>query len=157
MVENSIFMIFANMYLDLNLPQAQLRVENGKVWDILRKKSLVLTPEEWVRQHFVHYLIDHKDYPAGLMVSEYKVDYSGKAVRADIVVFDNNHNTQVIIECKAPKIKLTEDTFFQVAKYARVLSPKLVVLTNGLMHVCARINENGEVQFLKDIPSYCDI
>lgn len=157
MVDNLNFMIFANMYPELNLPQATLRIENGKVWDILRKKNLKVTPEEWVRQHFIHFLIDHRQFPAGLMISEYKVDYAGKAVRADIVVFNNDHKTQVIIECKAPKIKLTENTFYQVAKYARVLNPKMVILTNGLMHICAYILENGDIQYLKGIPNYCDI
>ncbi len=157
MVEILNFMIFANMNLELNLPQANLRIDKGYVWDVLRRKSLKLTPEEWVRQHFIHFLIEHKNYPSGLMTSEYKVVYAGKAVRADIVVFNTNHETQVIIECKAPKIKLTEDTFFQVAKYARVLSPKLIVLTNGLKHICARLEANGNLKYLQEIPDYCEI
>lgn len=157
MVVKFIFSIFARMYPKLNLPVAELKIENGFVWDILRKKRLKLTPEEWVRQHFIHFLIQDRNYPEGLLVSEYKVDYAGRAVRADLVAFNNEQKPLLIVECKAPKVKITEDTFYQAAKYSNILSPSYIVLTNGLNHVCAALKENGEIEYLENVPDYCDI
>lgn len=138
----------------LNLPPANLRIQNNYVWDILRKKRLLLTPEEWVRQHFIHFLINHQAFPAGLMVSEYSMVYAGKKVRADIVVFNENAQPHVVIECKAPKIKISEETFYQTAKYIAILRPQFFIMTNGMHHYCAEIKASGELIFLPEIPNY---
>lgn len=143
------------MYPPLNLPPAELRMDGEQVWDGLRKKWLKCTPEEWVRQHFIHYLISHLNYPKGRMVSEYLVKYNQMNKRCDIALFSAERKAEVIVECKAPKIALTEDTFYQVAKYAHVLGAPLLILTNGLAHYCALIDQtSGSIKYLPEIPNY---
>jgi hypothetical protein len=143
------------MFPDLNLPRAEIQIKGDQIWDRLRKKYLKCTPEEWVRQNFIYYLIDELKFPEGRMVSEYKVVYNGLNKRCDIAVFDQYSKCQVIVECKAPKIKITEDTFYQIAKYANVLKAQLLILSNGLEHYCALINQaEGTITYLQDIPVY---
>lgn len=143
------------IHMELNLPTANIQTKENQIWDRLRKKYINATPEEWVRQVFIAYLIDHLDFPEGRMVSEYKVVYNQMNKRCDIAVFDQHKNPQVIVECKAPHIKITEDTFYQIAKYAHVLKAHVLILTNGMEHYCALINpENGTVNYLKEIPHY---
>lgn len=143
------------MYPKLNLPSADIAITNGEIWDRLRKKRLKCTPEEWVRQHFIYYLIDQLGYPEGRMVSEHLVKYNGMNKRCDIALFAGSGNAEVIVECKAPKIKLTEDTFYQIAKYAHVLKAPLLILTNGMDHYCAIINmKEGKMRYLPEIPTY---
>ncbi|MDG1915498.1 MAG: type I restriction enzyme HsdR N-terminal domain-containing protein [Crocinitomix sp.] len=146
------------MFPDLNLPKAEIQIKDGQIWDRLRKKYLKCTPEEWVRQNFISFLIDQLNFPEGRMVSEYKVVYNNLNKRCDIAVFDGNSNCQVIVECKAPKIKITEDTFYQIAKYANILKAKLLILSNGLEHYCALINsDKGTISYLQEIPAYNQI
>lgn len=146
------------MYPPINLPSADLRLQNGNVWDILRKKFVLCTPEEWVRQHFIHFMINHLGFPLGRMVSEYKVVYNGMNKRCDIAVFDQYKSANCIVECKAPTIKISDDTFYQVAKYAHVLGAKYLILTNGISHYCARVNEKtGEIIYLETIPAYTEM
>lgn len=142
------------MIPQLNLPAADLKLKDDQIWDQLRKKYLKLTPEEWVRQHFISYLISEKKYPAGRMVSEFKVVYNGMNKRCDIAIFDQYNQTEVIVECKAPHIKITEDTFYQIAKYAHVLKAPLLILTNGIEHYSALIDsKDGSVTYLETIPT----
>ncbi len=142
-------------YPELNLPKANLRLKDDLIWCVLRKKYIKNTPEEWVRQHFIHYLITQLDYPIGLMASEKMVKYNGMSKRCDIVSFSNELKTVLIVECKAPKIKLTEDVFYQIAKYNFTLKAPLLILTNGLQHIVAHIDiENNEVKYLEKLPNF---
>ena len=143
------------MYPALNLPKANLKLKDNLIWDVLRKKYVRHTPEEWVRQHFIHHLLNDLNYPIGLMASEKMVKYNKMSKRCDIVAFSNQLDTLLIVECKAPKIKLTEDTFYQIAKYNFTLKAPLLILTNGLQHIIAHVNSsNNEIQFLEKIPTF---
>lgn len=141
----------------LNLPKADLRLKkiNGivHVWCIIRKKDLVCTPEEWVRQHFIHFLINERKVPIGLIASEYPLDYNGRLKRADIVVFNKRQDPVLIVECKAPQIPLDEKTVFQIAQYNFHLDVDYLCLTNGIDHAYSLIDkENGSLRYLKEIP-----
>jgi hypothetical protein len=143
------------MHPVLNLPQAHLKIKENQIWDILRRDYVRLTPEEWVRQNFIHYLINHLHYPTGRMVSEYQVKYNGMNKRCDIAVFDTLAKTEMIVECKAPHISINEDTFYQIAKYTHSLGAKYLILTNGLEHYCAFIDtSNNQLTYLTEIPDY---
>lgn len=141
----------------LNLPKADLRLKKIKgivhVWCVIRKKDLVCTPEEWVRQHFIHFLINERNIPIGLIASEYPLDYNGRLKRADIVVFNKKQDPVLIVECKAPKINLDEKTLFQIAQYNFHLDVDYLCLTNGLDHAYSQIDrESGSLRYLKEIP-----
>lgn len=140
------------MHPALNLPTADIRFKDEQIWDRLRKKYLKDTPEEWVRQNFIAYLIDHLGYSEGLMASEYKVEYNEMHKRCDIVALDKHSKTLLIVECKAPKVPLTEDTFYQIARYNHILNAPLLILTNGMQHYCALIREK-KLQYLEAIPN----
>ncbi len=141
-----------------NLPVTEIKLKDDLIWDRLRKKFLKQTPEEWVRQSFISYMIDYLGFPEGRMASEYLVKYNKMNKRCDIVVFDKSLSASVIVECKAPKIKITEDTFYQIAKYAHVLKAKYLILTNGMEHYCALIDsENNSIKYLEEIPKYSAI
>jgi hypothetical protein len=146
------------MHPALNLPPAKLKLKTNQVWDRLRKKYVLLTPEEWVRQHFISYLIDHLGYPEGRMASEYTVDYNGMKKRCDVVAFDERLRPVVIVECKAVSIEISENTFYQIARYASTLKAKLLILTNGLNHYCAKIDvTENKLIYLETIPNYSEI
>jgi hypothetical protein len=141
----------------LNLPEYQLRTktEKGKlhIFDNIRKKWLVLTPEEWVRQNFIAYLVQDKKYPASLISIEVKVEYNGKPQRSDIVIYDKQAKPLMVIECKAPEVAITQDTFYQAARYNSQLIAKYIVVTNGLNHYCCEMDyEDGKHQFLEEVP-----
>ncbi len=144
-------------YPVLNLPPAKLKIKEGELWDVLRKKYVKHTPEEWVRQHFIHYLISI-GYSPNLMASEKLVKYNGLSKRCDIVAFNNKNETLMIVECKAPKIPLTQETFYQVAKYNAVLNAQFLILTNGLQHIVSKVDtEKNEIIFLQEIPRFTDV
>ena len=143
----------------LNLPIAVLKTKlvegTTQVFDQVRKKYLVLTPEEWVRQHFIHYLNQEKNYPLGLMGVEQMVKYNGMQTRADIVLYTTEGKPNMIVECKAPNVKITQDAFNQIAKYNFKLKVKYLVLTNGIQHFCCQMDyETNGIKFLEEIPSY---
>lgn len=139
----------------LNLPPISVSKDAPEIRCRLRKKLLKNTPEEWVRQHFIHYLIEHLGYPAGRLVSEYKVNYNGMNKRCDIALIKGLEEAELIVECKAPKIKITEDTFYQIAKYANILKAPLLILTNGIEHYCALMDyKTGKLVYLPNIPTY---
>ena len=143
----------------LNLPIAALKTKlvegTTQVFDQVRKKYLVLTPEEWVRQHFVHYLNQEKNYPLGLMGVEKMVKYNGMQTRADIVLYAADGKPNMIVECKAPNVKITQDAFNQIAKYNFKLQVPFLVVTNGIQHFCCQMDyETNEIKFLEEIPSY---
>jgi Uncharacterized conserved protein len=123
----------------LNLPPASLKVKNTEnhwlIWDIIRKKYLPLTSEEWVRQHFVHYLINHKSVARSRILIERKVRTAQKRSRFDIAVIADSENFSIVVECKSSEIKLNEEAAYQMQRYAYELKPEFLVLTNGLQHL----------------------
>ncbi|HIP37598.1 MAG TPA: type I restriction enzyme HsdR N-terminal domain-containing protein [Crocinitomix sp.] len=149
-------MIDKQKYPPLNLPKADIKLSQNQIWDVLRLKYVKLTPEEWVRQHFIHYLIK-LGYSKNLMASEKIVKYNNLSKRCDIVAFNNKNETLLIVECKAPHIKLTQDTFYQVAKYNAVLNAKYLILTNGINHIISLVDKvNNELVFIEEIPHRID-
>ena len=143
----------------LNLPKVALKTKSVEgtiqVFDVIRKKYFVLTPEEWVRQHFIHYLNTEKNYPMGLMGVEKMVKYNALKTRADIVLYTTEGKAKMIVECKAPNVKITQDTFNQIAKYNSQLKVKYLVVTNGMKHYCCKMDyETNEIKFLEEIPTY---
>ena len=143
----------------LNLPIAALKTKlvegTTQVFDQVRKKYLVLTPEEWVRQHFIHYLNQEKNYPLGLMGMEKMVKYNGMQTRADIVLYTTDGKPNMIVECKAPNVKITQDAFNQIAKYNFKLQVPFLVVTNGIQHFCCQMNyENNSIKFVEEIPKF---
>ena len=143
----------------LNLPNSELKIklveETTQVFDEVRKKYFKLTPEEWVRQTFLHYLNKDKNYPFGLMGVEKMVKYNSLKTRADIVIYNREGMPSVIVECKAPNVKITQDAFNQIAKYNYKLRVKYLVVTNGLQHFCCEMDyENNNIAFLADIPEH---
>jgi type I site-specific restriction endonuclease len=143
----------------LNLPNVALKTKlvegTTQVFDAVRKKYLVLTPEEWVRQHFIHYLNKEKNYPLGLMGVEQMVKYNGMQTRADIVLYTAEGKPNVIVECKAPNVKITQDAFNQIAKYNFKLKVEFLVVTNGMQHFCCKMDyENNKITFLKEVPAF---
>ena len=141
----------------LNLPpfNHRLKEAEGKLWifDPLRKKFLVLTPEEWVRQHFVNYLIAHLNYPKSLIKVEGGLTYNQLAKRSDIVVFGREGKPWMLVECKSPDIKLGEQTVRQAAMYNSKLGAKYIAVSNGLSHLVCHI-ENSGIKILTTLPEY---
>lgn len=141
----------------LHLPKANLRLKRKNdevfVWCIIRKKELLCTPEEWVRQHIIHDLIDNKNIPIGLIASEFALNYNGRSKRADIVIFDRNNKPLMIIECKSTNIAITEETLFQIAQYNFELQVPYLMMSNGLNHVYAQLNSEKEgIKYLEHFP-----
>ncbi len=148
--------------IQLNLPPYQLRVRetNGRkqILDILRRKYVALTPEEWVRQHFIHYLIDHKGYPAPLLANEVPLQVGEKKVRVDSVLYDNQLRPRMIIEYKAPTIPLTQKVFEQISVYNLLLHVDYLIISNGIdTYICKMDYDNQTYTFLEAIPDYQDI
>ena len=144
---------------ELNLPKIDIKSklvnESIQIFDIVRKNFFVLTPEEWVRQHVIHYLIFNKKYPKGLMQIEKLIKYNNLKTRADIVAFNKNTDPILLVECKAPSIKIDKNAFDQIAKYNFTLKAKYLFVTNGLKHYCCEMNYiTGEKKFLKQVPDY---
>ena len=142
----------------LNLPKFNFKnrlVDNTiQIFDEVRKGYFKLTPEEWVRQHVINYLAYHKNYSIGLMQVEKLIKYNNLNTRADLIVNDRDFNPIVLVECKAPNVKIGKDAFDQIAKYNFSLKAKYLFVTNGLKHYCCSINyANGKIEFLKDIPA----
>lgn len=144
------------MITPLNLPKADLKLSKKDdqvfVWCVLRKKNLVCTPEEWVRQHVVHFLIGN-GVPEGLIASEFNLEYNGRSKRADVVVFDLEQNPILIVECKEPRVELTQAVFNQIAGYNHELRVEYLMMTNGLDHIYCHVNQStGQVQYLEELP-----
>jgi len=144
---------------ELNLPGIDLRIRNreGKqeVFDQVRKKYVRLTEEEWVRQHFLHFLIIQKNVPATLIAVETTIRYNNLTKRCDIVVYNRNGKPVLVVECKAPEIAISQDVFNQVAMYNMTLKVKFLVVTNGMEHYsCVIDHEKSSIRFLKDIPDF---
>jgi hypothetical protein len=146
----------------LNLPsfEHKLKREEDKIWifDIVRKKFLILTPEEWVRQHFIHYLIGHLRYPKSMIKVEGGLTYNQLSKRSDIVVFGREGKPWMLIECKAPEQKISQATFHQASAYNATLKALYITVTNGLHHYCSRVNwADYTTEMLSELPPYNDI
>lgn len=144
----------------LNFPQYSFRFKNNQnkvaVFDDSRKKFVILTPEEWVRQNCVKFLQTEKNYPLSLINVEKQFKIAGLTKRYDIVVFEPDGNIQVIVECKAPSVKITQETFDQIARYNLTLKANFLMVTNGIEHYFCKMDyENENYIFLKEIPEYC--
>lgn len=143
----------------LNLPTYQFKIKSSEnkqlIFDKIRKKNVVLTPEEWVRQNFINYLIKEKKYPISLIAVEKQVIVNKLKKRFDILIFDKHGEHNIIVECKSPKIKITQDTFDQIARYNLQLNAEFLIVTNGLEHFYCKMDLiNKEYLFLKDIPEF---
>lgn len=150
------------MQQKLNLPPFEIRIQSVEgqyqVFDTIRKKFVALTPEEWVRQHFVNYLVIHRGYPAGLIAIEMPVNINGMIQRADIVAHSTAGEPILIVECKAPSVAVGGDTYAQAARYNLALRAKYLVVTNGLQHYCSEVNlEEKTFKHLQEIPHFADI
>ncbi len=144
----------------LNLPpyDVNLRKMDGKIhiFDPIRKKYLVLTPEEWVRQHFLQFLIHHKSYPTSLIKMESGLKYHERSKRTDLVVYNREMKPHLLVECKAPEVKISDKTFSQIANYFRQLPAKYMIVTNGMQQYCFRPDKE-ELVFEKEIPEFSDL
>jgi hypothetical protein len=146
----------------LNLPTYEFRVDEreGKrvVYDPVRQTYVRLTPEEWVRQHFVQYLVQEQGVPAGLVAIEASFQYQGQPRRADIIAHDRQGEPLLLVECKAPRVSIGQDAFDQGAGYNLVLGAPFLVVTNGQTHYACRIDfEERSYAFLDDLPRYAEM
>ena len=144
---------------ELNLPKYGIKIKNDKghqtIFDVLRRKYVALTPEEWVRQHFVHFLIEHKGYPKALMANEIQLAIGNKKLRCDSVLYDRTLKPRMIIEYKAPTVNITQKVFDQITIYNMLLHVDYLVVSNGIKHYCCRMDyDNQKYLFLEDIPDY---
>jgi len=143
----------------LNFPKFNFRVKNTenqlRIFDIVRKKFVVLQPEEWVRQHVVHYFIHYKKYPLSHINVEKKLTINGMTKRYDVIVHNPNGSIEILIECKSPSIKIDQSTFDQLAKYNLSANSNYLMITNGLDHYYCQLDlENEKYRFLRDIPDF---
>ncbi|MDD2617289.1 MAG: type I restriction enzyme HsdR N-terminal domain-containing protein [Bacteroidales bacterium] len=145
----------------LNLPgfEYKLRKKEGKkfIFDDFRRKFVQLSPEEWVRQHFCHYLIAHKNYPAGRIANECSIRLEGLSKRCDTIVYNAQMEVFMLVEYKAPDVILNQEVFNQIVRYNWVLKAKYLTVSNGMKHYCCRMDyENNKVEFLEEIPDYSE-
>ena len=143
----------------LNLPTYSFNIkfieQRKYIFDFIRKKYVILTPEEWVRQNFLKYLVEEKKYPASLIAVEKEFKLNNLSKRSDAVIYNKQGNPYLIIECKAPEVKIDQKVFDQIARYNMVLNVELLVVTNGLQHFCCKLDaEEDTYYFLKEIPDY---
>jgi len=143
----------------LNFPTYSFRFKNSEnnvaIFDEIRKKFILLTPEEWVRQHTLHYLIQDKNYPKSHINVEKLIKINTLNKRYDIIVFQTNGEIFLLIECKAPEVAISQQTFDQIARYNLTLKAKYLMLTNGINHYFCQMDfENEKYIFLKDLPEY---
>lgn len=143
----------------LNFPAYpfQLKTSENKtlIFDIIRKKYVHLTPEEWVRQHCIWFLIEEKKYRKSLMNLEKQLLLNNRKKRTDVVAYDLQGKPYLIVECKAPHIPITQNTFDQIARYNMELNAKYLLLTNGQEHYCCLMDHaNQRYQFLPEIPVF---
>lgn len=147
------------MPIPLNLPTCQLKLsrKNGVVYvfDDLRKKNIVMTPEEWVRQHWIHYLYNEKKYPKSLMKTEGGVKLHTLSRRTDLLVYDQKGKKRLLAEFKAPTVKISEKTFEQIANYNIVHKIPLLLVSNGIEHYYCTIDFQRQTwAFVSDLPVF---
>lgn len=141
----------------LNFPSYHLSIQNNanqlQIFDIVRRKWTALTPEEWVRQHLIHYLINELNYPKSLLKVEYSITINRKTYRIDVAALNRNLNPLLLCECKAPSIKLSVNTINQISLYNLHQKAEFLLITNGLQHYCFQFQEN-QWQKINHIPSF---
>jgi type I site-specific restriction endonuclease len=143
----------------LNFPACDFRFKNSEnktaVFDEIRKKFVILTPEEWVRQHVVHFLTKEKKYPKSLVNVEKVLKINGIVKRYDVVVFNNDGTIFILVECKAPEVKISQNTFDQIARYNMTIDAQFLMVTNGLNHYFCKMDYSNECyHFLQQLPDY---
>jgi len=147
--------------LPLKLPRYHFSItgSNGKkIFDPIRKKFVALTPEEWVRQNFLKFLMEEKKYPAGLIIVEQTLKVNKLHKRCDAVVHDKKGQPLVVLEFKAPDVALNQKVFDQVARYNITLQVKYLIVSNGMEHYCCSVNPIEKTyQFLEHIPEYSEL
>lgn len=148
--------------LRLNLPEYDIKIQatGGRkhIFDILRRKYVALTPEEYVRQHFVNYLISHLGYPLSLMANEVELSVGNKRMRCDTVFYDKALRPRMIVEYKAPSVAITQKVFNQISSYNLLLHVDYLIVSNGIEHFCCRMNyDANSYSFLDHIPSFSEI
>ena len=146
----------------LNLPpfDAKVAVKDGKrvIFDVIRRKYVALTPEEWVRQHFVHFLTEHKGYPQALLANEVQVQLNGTRKRCDTVLYRRDLTARMIVEYKAPEVVITQKVFDQITRYNMVLQAPYLAVSNGLRHYCLHIDyATRRAEFLSRFPAYSEL
>lgn len=148
--------------LKLNFPEYSFRIQKDRnkdcIFDIVRKKYVTLTPEEWVRQHVIHFLVSEKQVPAGLIAVESEIKLFNTRKRFDVAVFDRNGLPVLAVECKAPSIPITQEAMDQLTRYNMTLKVRFLMLTNGLTHLfCKTGPEDMGIKILKDLPDYTNL
>ena len=145
--------------LALNLPTFELKMKDDgskkSIFDVIRRKYVALTPEEWVRQHFVHYLMEQLGYPQELLANEVEVSLNGMSRRCDTVLYNRDLEARMIVEYKAPSIPITQNVFNQIMRYNMVLHVDYLVVSNGIYHYCCKMDySTNSYTFLTEIPKY---
>ena len=149
--------------LEINLPPYDIKLyrknDRTVIYDFLRRRNVVLTPEEWVRQHFTHYLVEQKGYPSALMMNEVTLDINGMRKRCDTVLYDRTAaRPRMIMEYKAPDVPVTQAVFDQISSYNSVLRVDYLIVSNGLTHYACKVAQDGlTYEFLTAIPDYGDL
>ena len=143
----------------LNFPTYNFRFKNSEnktsIFDEILKKFIIMTPEEWVRQNVVQYLLQQKKYPKSLVNVEKLLKINGLVKRYDVVVFNNDGSIFILVECKAPEIKISQTTFDQIARYNMTMKAEYLMVTNGLNHYFCQMDfENEKYAFLRELPDY---
>ncbi len=141
----------------MNLPSYNFRIrtkgQNKEIFDSIRRKFVSLTPEEWVRQHFIMYMLSDLGYPKGFIAVERALTVNERIKRADIIVYNPAGNPWMIVECKSPDVLLNEDAFYQAAGYHLKLNVEYLIITNGLNHYCCKFAD-GKFHFIENFPTY---
>ena len=143
----------------LTLPPFQARIveEEGKrkIFDPVRRKYVALTPEEWVRQHFVNYLVTVKGYPTELIANEVQIRLNNTTKRCDTLLYDRLLQPQMIVEYKAPSVEITQNVIEQIVRYNMALHVRYLIVSNGIRHICCEIDySKGCCKFLPEVPAY---
>ena len=148
--------------LELNLPPFEKKItqkdNKAFILDVIRRQYVALTPEEWVRQHFVHFLIHHKGFPQSLMANEVQLKFNGMSRRCDTVIYDRTLKPRVIVEYKAPTVNITQQVFDQICRYNMVLQVDYLIISNGISHYCCKLDYiTRSYSFLEEVPTYNEI
>lgn len=147
--------------IKLNLPEYKFKLKKEKeahyLFDEIRNKWMVFNPEEWVRQNLLKYLYTDLNYPKNLISIEKQIIIANRTLRFDALVYSTDFSPLVIIECKAPNIKITQETFDQILTYNYIINSPYLLVTNGLFHVFCKINSDKTISFLEKIPSYKEL
>ena len=146
----------------LNLPSYNFTIRknnnNYEIFDSIRKQYVSLNPEEWVRQNFIRFLVEEKQYPEMLIAVEKSIKLNRMIRRPDIVIYDKTTKAKLIVECKAPSVKITQNTVDQIVRYNMTLKVDYLVVTNGLNHYCIQINyKENKYSFINEVPDFSEL